>query len=61
MLIFNEEKENTRPSNTSGIWFDNLDSIMNNMENTKSLMIDMKLKDVIKLDIIELHKSETYP
>ena len=61
MLIFNEEKENTRLSNTSGIWFDNLNSIMNNMENTKSLMIDMKLKDVIKLDIIELHKSETYP
>ena len=30
------------------------------MNNTKSLMIDMKPKDAIKLEIVELDKSETY-
>ena len=31
------------------------------MNKTKSLMISVKPKDAIKLDIIELDKSETYP
>ena len=31
------------------------------MNNTKSLMIDIKPKDAIQLDIFELDKSDTYP
>ena len=30
------------------------------MNNTKSLMDDQKPKDAIKLDVVELDKSETY-
>ena len=30
------------------------------MNNTKSLMIDMKLKDEIKIDIVKLDKSGKY-
>ena len=33
----------------------------NKMNNTKSLMIAMKPKNPIKMDIVELNKSETYP
>ena len=31
------------------------------MNNTKSLMIGMRPKDAIKIDIVNLDKSETYP
>ena len=31
------------------------------MNNTKPLMIDMKPKDAIKVDIAVLDKPETYP
>ena len=30
------------------------------MNDTKSLMYDQKPKDAIKLDVVELNKSETY-
>ena len=48
------------PEKVSAIWVKNLSSIVNKMNNTKSLMIDMKPKDAIKLVIVELNKSETY-
>ena len=37
------------PENFSTIWVKNLNKIVNKMNNTKSLMIDMKPKDAIKL------------
>ena len=43
----------------STIWVKNLGSIVNKMSKTKSLMISMKPKDRIKLDIVKLDK--TYP
>ena len=43
----------------STIWVKNLNRIVNKMNNTKSLMIDMKPKDAIKLDTVLLEK--TYP
>ena len=45
------------------IWVKNLNSIVNKMNNTKSLIKpkdDMKPKDAIKLHIFELDKSGTY-
>ena len=30
------------------------------MNKTESLIIDMKLKDAIKMDILKIDKSETY-
>ena len=45
--------------NVSTIWVKNLNRIVNKMNNTKSLMIDMKPKDAIKLDTVSLEK--TYP
>ena len=39
----------------------NLGSIVNKMNNTKSSMFDMKPKNVIKPDFVNLDKSETYP
>ena len=41
------------------IWVKNLNKIVNKISSTKSSMIDMKLKDAIKLDTIPLNK--TYP
>lgn len=43
----------------STIWIKNLGSIVNKMSKTKSLMISVKPKDRIKLDIVKLDK--TYP
>ena len=43
----------------SAIWVKNLNKIVNKMNDTKSSMIDMKPKDVIKLDTVPLDK--TYP
>ena len=47
------------PENISTIWVKNLNKIVNKMNNTVSLMIGMKPKDVIKLDTVPLDK--TYP
>ena len=42
------------PENVSTICVKNLNSIVNKVNNTKSLMIDMKPKDAIKLDTVQL-------
>ena len=42
------------------IWAKNLNSIINKINNTKSSMIGMKLRDAFKLGIIRLDKSEKY-
>ena len=47
------------PEKVSIIWVKNLNQIVNKMNNTKSLMIDMNPKDAIKLDAVPLDK--TYP
>ena len=47
------------PEKVLAIWVKNLKSIANKMNNTKSSMIDMKPKDAIKLDTVQLDK--TYP
>ena len=39
----------------------NLSSIVNKMSNTKSYMIGLKSKGPIKIYIIKLDKSDTYP
>ena len=52
------------PEKVSTIWVKNLNKIVNKMNNTKSLMIDMKPKDAIKLDTVPLGKKypeETVP
>ena len=41
----------------SGIWVKNLNKIVNKMNNTKSLMIDMKSKGAIKLNTVPLDKT----
>ena len=43
----------------STIWVRNLNKIVNKINNTKSLMIDMKPKDAVTLDTVPLGK--TYP
>ena len=45
----------------SAIWFENRNIIVKKMNSIKSSMVDMKPKNAIKLDIVELDKSETYP
>ena len=47
------------PEKVLTIWVKNLNTIVNKMNNTKSLMIHMKPKDAIKLDTVPLDK--TYP
>ena len=47
------------PEKVSTIWLKNLNKIVDNMKNTKSLMTGMKPKDAIKLDTVPLDK--TYP
>ena len=54
-----DSQELQEPEKISTIWATNLNSIVHRMNNTKSLMIDMKPKDRIKLDIAPLDK--TYP
>ena len=49
------------PEKILAIWVKNLISIVNEMSNRKSMMISMKPKDAIKLDIVKLDNSETYP
>ena len=48
------------PEKVLAIWVKNLNSIVNKMDNTKSLIIGMKPKDAVKLDIVKLEESETY-
>ena len=48
------------PEKVAIIWVENFNTIVSKMRNTKSLTIDMKPKDAIKLDIAELDKSQTY-
>ena len=45
------------PEKVSTIWVKNLNKIVNKMNNTKSLMIDMKPEVAIKLDIVPLDKT----
>ena len=45
------------PEKVSTIWVKNLNKIVNKMNNTKSLMIDMRTEDAIKLDIVPLDKT----
>ena len=44
------------PEKVSTIWVKNLNSIVNKMNSTKSSMINMKPKDAIKLDTVQLDK-----
>ena len=53
------KKKNVPFSQFTGAWVRILNKIVNKMNNTKSLMIDMKRKDVIKLDTVPL--DERYP
>ena len=60
MLIFEGQLRNTSIRiKVSTMWVKHLNKIVNNMNNTKSSMIDMKPKDAIKQEIILLEK--TYP
>ena len=45
------------PEKVSTIWVKNLNKTVNKMNNTKSLMIDMKPKDAIILDTVPLGKT----
>ena len=54
-----EAQELQNPEKVSAIWFKNLNKIVNQMNNTVSLMIGMKPKDAIKLDNVPLDKK--YP
>ena len=49
------------PKKLSAISVKNLNSIVTKMKKTKSLMTSMKPKDAIKMNIVKLDKSETYP
>ena len=46
-----DAQELQNPENLSTIWVKNLGSIVNKMNNTKSLMIGMKANDAVELDI----------
>ena len=45
------------PEKVLTIWVKNLNSIVNKINNTKLLMIDMKPKDAINLDTVKLDKT----
>ena len=49
------------PERISAVWVKNLNSIVNKINNTKSWMIGMKSKNVIKLDIMKPDISKTHP
>ena len=44
------------PEKVSTVWVKYLNKIVNKINNTKSLMIDMKPKNAIKLDTVPLEK-----
>ena len=54
-----DAQELQNPEKVFRIWVKNLNKIVNKMNNTVSSIIDMKPKDVIKLDPIPLDKK--YP
>ena len=54
-----DDQELQDSEKVSAIWVKNFNKIVNNMNNTKSSMIDRKPKNAIKLDTISLDK--TYP
>ena len=54
-----DAQELQNPEKVFRIWVKNLNKIVNKMNNTVSSIIDMKPKDVIKLDTIPLDKK--YP
>ena len=54
-----DDQELQDSEKVSAIWVKNFNKIVNNMNNTKSSMIDIKPKNAIKLDTISLDK--TYP
>ena len=56
-VLENFNKEFKILTEVSAIWVKNLGSLINKMNNTKSLMIAMKLKDVIKIDSVRLIKT----
>ena len=47
-------QEHQDPEKVSTIWVENLNKIVNKMNNTISLMMDIKPKDAIKLDTVPL-------
>lgn len=49
------------PEKISAIWIKNLSSVVNKINSTKASIIDMKPKDVIKLDNSGPYKPKTYP
>ena len=49
------------PEKVPVIWVRYLNRIVNKMNNKRSLMIDMKPKDAMKLDIVKLDKSTLIP
>ena len=51
-----DAQERQDPEELSIIWVKTLNKIVNKMNNTKSLMTDMKYKDAIYLDTIPLDK-----
>ena len=53
-------QELQEPEKVSEIWVKNLNSIVQKMNNTKPLMIEMNPKSGVKLDIVELDRFETY-
>ena len=54
-----DPQELQNPEKVSTIWMKKLNKIVNQMNNTKSSMIDVKPKDAIKLDTVPLDKK--YP
>ena len=73
MLTFEGQQQNLSTS-TQPLWksfknleklsaflIKNLNSILNKMNNIKSSMYGMKAKDAMKLNIVELDKSQIYP
>ena len=60
-LLFKQmdAQEPQDPEKVSTIWVKTLNKIVNKMNNTVSLIIDMKPKDAIKLDTVPLDKA--YP
>ena len=56
-----EVQEFQDPEKVSKMWVKNMNDIVNKMNNTNSSIIDMMPKDLVKLDVVELDKSEASP
>ena len=54
-----DAQEPQDPEKVSTIWVKYLNKIVNKVSNTKSSMIDMTPKDIIKLDTVLLDKTHT--